>query len=531
MSNGLTVSSLYYVLGKLSIRWDRIARELGIKEEKIGEIEAQFEMSWRRMIEVFEHWIISTPESECNWKTITDAIKNIDEEALAEKICNYIKGETFRDHWVSHDFYKNSKILEEKDLYGIVQSLTTHLVYGHWYEIGCLLNLQKKELDEIEKKSKDESECTSSMIIKLINKMCTWKELVFILKEVNLTRAAEEVTEQAKKSGIPTENLTYEPEFRRDCFEPIQADDWLKKIFKDLTLQDYTNLVVFIIQIFLLNKNMLTPDLLKSQAKDYKRYAEKIDEEAEVISEKMKELVKDLELQKVAQEKLANAKVTLESRFRTLQKQKENLSRKIDDSHKNEFKQELKEVIDQLDNTCKDLKECEEQLDNAHVRYHTIKQKLQQCMNELDECRIKLAEIQTSAEKWKKSDEFNPDIATATKVGGIVGGVAGGAITGALGFIGSGIITGSASGALLGGGIFSIPGIVFGAGAGLLVGIGAGVYSKLNAAHTKLANTENTTLYLATTISICDQGIKKAQEKIEGAKELLEMKEVFHKIT
>ncbi len=305
-----TVSDLYYVLGNLKARWERIGRSLKVPGHKLDAIKTDFRRCHRQMIEVFECWIKSNLEKDCNWSTIVKALNDIGQENLAMMVQEYTHdhlGVRFQHpHWLKKNFQVKCEVIEEAHLGQIEECLATcNCDYNCWYEIGCLLNLKAAVLDEIEK-----SDHVSDRLIKMVEKLrikrCTWRELIFVLKELDLVRAAELIEELAEEQEIPKRDIEFEPEKRRANFKPEDERKECQDICNSLKLTPGETSDDEILDNLYANITEKKPNEaeLKVIAKTLKRATEKTIERMGDLEVSAKEYEEDIKLAEKIRNKL-----------------------------------------------------------------------------------------------------------------------------------------------------------------------------------------------------------------------------------
>lgn len=409
-----TVSGLYYVLGNLRSDWKTIGHMLKVDSTKLDAIEKDFTSLSRKMIEVFEAWINYTSRAKCQWSTIVSVLERIDEEKLARRVEEFTHAETPQSgqdfNWLRKEHCgKLGTQIREGDEHSIMDCLKT--VANKWYEIGCLLHLQKIDLDEIGSYYKGFQICLIKMLTKA-GKVgeCTWEGLKFILEELNLHRAAENLDELIKKKEICMVDV--KPKFRRmKHFISHKGEMYFEKIHKLLALSGVSNEEMLKnLSKYLTerrpaqNETILIFNCLKKIAK--------IDiHNTERCEEIIKELKADMKFAQKITKKIYSAKKLLES--------KEEEIKKVTRERSSEDQQQQKS---QLISIQASLKDCMQQLERAKAEYDNIKGKLETCRDNLTAIKERLKAIKSSAQQWKR--KTNPFVACA--------------VTGATGMVGAG---------------------------------------------------------------------------------------------
>lgn len=70
-------------LKTVKVKYSEIGIQLGLKLEKIREIELDHSTTDRRFTEVLNFWLEGNTAMVVSWKTIVDALKNMDKAELA----------------------------------------------------------------------------------------------------------------------------------------------------------------------------------------------------------------------------------------------------------------------------------------------------------------------------------------------------------------------------------------------------------------------------------------------------------------
>lgn len=214
-----TVSSLYYLLGNLSHRWENIAEKLGISSDQVERIKADCAICNMRMIEVFDVWL--SADEDCSWSKVIKVLNTMDKN-LAKKVHHYIREVgRIEDTWQKRGFHcdwvkplKNLSYnrwwLEEEYCLDDVLAHSSMKRYilsclseeaSKWYEIGIALQIPKYRLDEIgqHKLRGDDTRHLLKMIEAAIKASTTWRKLINALLEVGSGRAAHCVEREKQR--------------------------------------------------------------------------------------------------------------------------------------------------------------------------------------------------------------------------------------------------------------------------------------------------------------------------------------------
>ena len=240
-----TVHRLFYLLGDLSTRWRTIGNKLRFPENKLSEIndDQYHKTSFRRMIEMFEQWLL---EKNPSWSDIVQLLLSINEKDLAGKISAYIsemerlpesmtgqlvdkrmmpiKGFSFEDKIIRNVYYENEKLARKSitQLQEFNEIVTCLMDVRHkWYELGIALGVPKAKLDEIDHLNPLNVDSKMRLMLQYTQEILsfkfTWRRLIDALIDLDLNRCVESLESIAPKHTTCT-NLCRLDVYRRQDF-------------------------------------------------------------------------------------------------------------------------------------------------------------------------------------------------------------------------------------------------------------------------------------------------------------------------
>ena len=434
-----TVKHLYYLLGNISHHWYKIGVQLKMDTSTLNKIKADFEgeMSDRRMIEMFDCCIESTPD--LNWSTVIEALRNVNEESLADKVLHYtlelgriekfpfhkycksfspLKEYCYEDTELEKRYFQTDKLSHASitnSRMEIIKCLMPRSI--KWYEMGILFDVSKARLDDIHKKYKHHE--STLALIKMVDALieecgftCTWRKVIDALLEMNFTSVAKAVESLAlEKCGL-FNNMKSKlnlGESKLNLEESRESSNEEKKMYVT-KIRRILGLPIHSVSdkdeniLDNLYKHIRTANPSHTELKKITVAVEKISElycdNSKELADQAKELREDLQRVDNVRSQLSKEERRLKLRKGELEDNSREISKEIstlkngDQNGKKvkllELEGKNKEALQQLQEVCKQLKDCIEKLMQANASYNSIEEQLTVCRQKLNTCKRNL---------------------------------------------------------------------------------------------------------------------------------------------
>lgn len=438
-----TIKLLYYLLGKISHRWYLLGMQLKLPGSDLKRIEAKFEGTDLRMIELFDQWIERA--SNCTWSTIIEALQEMKEISLADTVNYYIaelgrierssslkyckviyplEDICYEDVELKKCYFetdKLSRVLEYdssgEEMRKVIESLQCKNLY--WYEIGILMGISKRRLDEIKLRKEERLGFSGalSLMVEALFQECqfTWKVVIDALLDMNFNVTAESVEDLVLK-GIKFPNCTKTTPTRYSRSHFNSSTDILRTstVSKD-KLQRYVKKICDILQLQIINSEDVLENLYShivsknpnhTQLKSIAELVEKISKLSNAwsddLAEQAKQLKDDIEVVKRVKVLLKQEKRELETRKTTLEYSSKEIREEIEKIRNSRKKVKLQnlnrlhqEILNKLQEICDQLNDCIKKLDQANANYNAINEQLSTCKITASICKRQLGSCKT----------------------------------------------------------------------------------------------------------------------------------------